>query len=68
MTNFAVRLFYEVFFELCLCLMINATYKDENVSPTQWYLSLGLSGIVLTALIVVTVLFYKNRYTNYESK
>ena len=48
--------------------MINAAYKGKNVSPTQWFLSLILSAIVLSALIAVTVLFYKARHTNFEYK
>ena len=26
--NFGVRFLYEVFFEICLCLMINVTFMD----------------------------------------
>ena len=32
MTNFTVRFLYEIFFEICVCLMINSSYLDVKDS------------------------------------
>ena len=68
MTNFGIRFLYEVFFELCLCLMINAGYTDKDVSPAQWTLSIVLSTVVILALIAITLLFLKVKPFNADSK
>ena len=65
MTNFGVRFLYEVFFEICLCFMINLAFIDfENRSGVggstlaTWILCLCLAIVAFVALIALTVLFW----------
>ena len=57
LTNFAIRFLYEVFFELCLCIMINLSYSDAQES-TYWALCLVLSLATLAALVWITVQYW----------
>ena len=62
MTNFTVRFLYEIYFELCLCVMINASFVDKNDDSqvTAWVISLILAVLAFGALITITVLFWKH--------
>ena len=61
MTNFCIRFLYEVFFEICLCIMINASFVDFD-SKSQliaWGICIFLALVTFIALIAITVLFWK---------
>ena len=59
MTNFAIRFLYEVFFELCLCIMINLSYVDSQQS-VYWIMSFVLSMLTLAALVWITIQFWNS--------
>ena len=63
MTNFTIRFLYEVFFEVCLCIMINASYVDFDSGSqlTAWSLYLFLATVSFITLIVITMLFWKKK-------
>ena len=65
MTNFGVRFMYEVFFEICLCFMINLAFIDFDQQKggnsnelAAWIFCLCLAVIAFIALIAITVLFW----------
>lgn len=59
MTNFMVRFLYEIFFEICLCLMINASYvdidSDSSGSDTvSWLICIALAALAFVALVMIS--------------
>jgi len=63
MVNFCVRFLYEVFFELTLCVMINATFVDfdsRGSHVASWVLCLFLALLATIALVCITLLFWKD--------
>ena len=56
--NFTVRFLYEIYFEICLCFMINVSYQGGG-SATPWWLCLALAMLAIAAPIAITVLFWK---------
>ena len=59
MTNFLVRFLYELFFEICLCLMINASYldTDSKAQVNSFIVCILLALISVAAIVAITLLF-----------
>ena len=51
--NFTVRFLYEVFFELCICLMINLSYLSAQQPAAYWLISFSLGMLALIGLVWV---------------
>lgn len=65
MSNFALRFFYQFFFEMCLCVLINLLAMDfSSFSPgVQWITSLLVGiGIVLYVGWLVSLFFYNGPF------
>ena len=57
--NFALRFFYEIFLEVCICSIINLTEK----SGFQWVLSfISLIGILVFIGFLISLFFYNGPY------
>ena len=57
-TNFIVRFLYEIFFELCLCIMINIAFMDPD-NEGIWYISLlMIISVVVIGPVAITLLLF----------
>ena len=58
--NMLIRVFYEVFFEVCLCIMINLTAIDfiRAEKTISWFLTLLVAVIAFLSLCILTFLFF----------
>ena len=56
-SNFAIRFLYEVFFELCLCIMISLSVS--GVTKWELILSCLLVALAVISLCTLTLLCYK---------
>ena len=58
-TNFALRLFYELFLEICICIAITIFFADFSTVSTelQWVIAIVI-GISLLVLILGLVSFF----------
>lgn len=56
MTNFMVRFLYEIFFEICLCLMINASHydSDSGSDTVSWFICILLAALAFVALVMIS--------------
>ena len=63
LTNFLVRFFYEIFFEVILCLIINVSSTDFDASGsssfTKWVICLVLIIAAIAALVAITTLLWR---------
>lgn len=53
-----VRFLYEIYFEICLCLLINLSYYGEPSSATSWWFSLFLAIVTIATLLLVLSLVW----------
>ena len=64
MTNIAIRIVYEVYFEICLSVMINAAFIDFDAQDTRHstgsIVCLILMIVGFLVLIPITLLFWKH--------
>ena len=72
MTNFGIRFLYEVFFEVFVCLMINASYLDSD-SQSQVFSFVFCMILVLlafVAILAISLFFWKSPTDtkNYEKQ
>lgn len=60
--NFAMRFFYEIFFEVCLCLLINIAIVDFESFPSgvQWLTSVLVLACIVAYIAWLFSLFFKN--------
>lgn len=64
-TNFALRFFIQLFFEICICSLVNLALVDfEDTSPGfQWILSLlAMIGICVYLAWLVSLFFVNGPY------
>ena len=55
-----IRVFYEVFFEVCLCIMINLTAINflEAEKTVTWFVTLLIAVVAFVSLCILTFLFF----------
>lgn len=60
--NFAIRFFYEMFFEFCLCVLINIRIIDfTSFSPSvQWLTAIIVCGLIVAYVVWLISLFFYN--------
>ena len=56
LTNFTVRLLYEIYFEICLCIMINVSHYDTAGNVAAWWLCLTIAVLAISAPIAISAL------------
>ena len=58
--NMLIRVFYEVFFEVCLCIMINLTAINflEAEKTITWFVTLLIAVVAFISLCILTFLFF----------
>ena len=61
LNNFLVRFLYEIFFEICLCVMINMSFIDPNSNKqmTSFILCTLLMVLLFIILLSITMLLWR---------
>ena len=56
LTNFTIRWLYEIYLQICICIMINVSSYGES-SGSVWYLCLLVAVFIFATPICVSLLF-----------
>lgn len=64
LTNITIRFLYEVYFEICLSVMIFASFMDFKETGSDHFIAsivcLALMAVAFVALTAITVLFWRH--------